>query len=46
MLGSSGCGKFTGLPPGEHRVRAVSRESLPGRGGDRLTSEFYYFSTK
>ena len=46
VKGSTGCGTFTGLPPGEHRVRAISRERLPGQGGVRFTSDFHYFSTE
>ena len=46
VRGASGCGSFEGLPAGEHRVRAIARGRLPGRGGERYISPFYSFSTK
>jgi hypothetical protein len=46
VQGPSGCGTFTGLPPGQHAVRAISREKLPGLRGKKFRSGFHYFSTQ
>ena len=33
VIGSSGCGTFSGLTAGVHRVRAIARERSSGQGG-------------